>query len=255
MEYDYQRRGLDTLRTHLRSLFLLLLSGSLALGTGCTAGSTVPTATASPKTVPSVTSSPAPGARAAKIILQTSTSGSFDAPTSATGTAAAVGSGLQIARVFNPDGSLLSVAGGASWPPWLASFELGISGTSNASALNADCARFADSTESAANNCKLGGSATLTTCGASAGQYRVSEADCSLQNASIPPASTGSGGPADGVYMRAGFNRANLASTENILVVIEYASSALNPAPANPTACFSGGQLLPESCSDFVWLI
>jgi hypothetical protein len=70
-----------------------------------------------------------------------------------------------------------------------------------------------------------------------------------------PVTSSGNGGPNDGVYIRATFNRntAYLGSYENILATLEYTASAVNPAPASPTSCFAKGLFSPESCSDFVW--
>ena len=65
----------------------------------------------------------------------------------------------------------------------------------------------------------------------------------------------GNGGPSDGVYFRAEFDRTAsvLGAGENILVVMEYSAAALRPTPAVPTQCFVGGVFNPESCSDMVW--
>ena len=142
-----------------------------------------------------------------------------------------------------------------TWPPWLTSFEIGISGSVNTSAPNPNCATFAGSAESSAINCNLGPTASPTPsqCGAPVSQFRVSEVDCAIPTGGLPATSTGTGGPADGVYLRAVFNRANLGPAENMLVVMQYAASAVDAAPSNPTQCFVGGQFLPENCSDFVW--
>lgn len=194
------------------------------------------------------------GARAAKIILkQASPTGSFDAPP-AGGTVNAAGSGHLATRVFNADGSLLSTSSTSStWPKWLESFELGLSGVNNTAAPNDACAAFATATEASASNCNFGAGAGTASCGAPATVFRVSEVDCLSGNGT----QDGKGGPADGVYLRAKFSRdpAVLAPFENLLVVVEYAPSSLNPAPANPSTCFSGGLFSPESCSDHTWKV
>jgi hypothetical protein len=224
---------------------------------GCTANSTLNLSNSA--LLSSTTASPSPtyssvgGAKAAKIIFSDTGGGSFDVPATG-GTLASPGSGLQAVRIFNPDGTLLASAGasGANWPTWLSGFELGISGSSNTSARNPACATFASNTENTDLNCNFGAGPGTSPCGAPPGQFRVSEVDCS---AGAPAASNGSGGPADGVYLRATFSRdpAKLALNENILVVLEYSASALNPAPSNPVACFTGGVFNPEACTDFVW--
>lgn len=237
----------------LTSVFIWL---SICLATfslsACTSGTTLPVTTASSTPTPSSTpTATASGARAVKIIFQQNSGGSFDAPPSS-GTPAVPGSGLQATRVFNADGSLLASGGTSAnaWPQWLSSFEIGISGTSNTSSQNGKCANFADTNESNAMNCILG--TTASKCGAYQSQFRISEVDCSLNS---PVASAGNGGPNDGIYLRAVFNRntSYLGPYENILVVLEYSASSLNAAPASPTNCFSGGNFSPELCSDFVW--
>src|SRR6185369_13037123 len=89
-------------------------------------------------------------------------------------------------------------------------------------------------------------------CGASSGFYRVSEYDCANESTS-----TGSGSTSDPVYIRATFSRDTtyLGAYENILAVVEYSSAYLDPAPANPSACVSGGVFDPTNtnCSDFSW--
>lgn len=198
------------------------------------------------------------GPRAARIIFQQSyPSGSFDtSPTG--GTPDTPGSGQQAMRVFNPDGSLLASGGTAAtaWPQWLTSFEIGISGTSNTAAPNPDCARFAQLSESTANNCVFTSPFTSynTTCGAGSGMYRVSEFDCT---STTLPSTKGNGGPSDGVYLRATFSRNTsiLASTENLLVVLEYSASGVNPSPQTPTNCFNNGVFdsTVAGCSDMTW--
>ncbi len=243
------------------NIFSLLAVVNLILFSGC-----LPSSTTSPITSPSQaatlaqqaainTLGPAPGPRAAKFIFkQTSPSGSFDAP-SVGGTVAGPGTGHPATRVFNSDGSLLaSGTTSSSWPKWITSFEIGISGANNLSALNPDCARFAGAGESA-SQCRFDGRSSggvLTPCGASAGLFRVSEYDC-LQTTPTD----GNGGPSDGIYIRATFSRDSsvLGTAENILAVIEYAASALNPAPQSPVSCFSGGVLTPEACADMAWKI
>jgi hypothetical protein len=219
---------------------------------GCIFTPTAPQASSIASVLTSASPTPsatvAAGARAVKIFFQASTSASFDAPVSnLIGTAAAVGSGLQAVRVYNGDGSVLALNGPTdpSWPTWLKSFEIGLSGSANSSATNPHCANFVYSAESASLPTCLPGSYN---CGAPLNQFRVSEYDCTS-------AAAGNGGPSDGIYFRAVFNRAttSLGSAENILVTIEYSASALNAAPASPLSCFSGGVFTPESCSDFTW--
>jgi hypothetical protein len=169
--------------------------------------------------------------------------------------------GLQPIKVFNPDGSLLgsrtyntdgTVSSSNQWPSWISSIDIGISGPNNLAATNSACAQFATASEANPSNtsCLTGPvtNRTQVACGAPAGQFRVSEADC-------VSATTGTGGPNDGVYLRAVFNRGQvgLAMSENILVVIEYLASSLNPAPQNPRNCFINGIFYPEGCSDFTW--
>jgi len=225
---------------------------------GCLSGNPSGTlVTVSPTPTPTATSTPLPvvvGPRAVKILFNLSQSGSFDSANgTASGTPPGVGNGLQVTRVFNPDNTLLATninsTKSANWPLWLNSFEIGVSGSSNTSAPGRDCARFASNSEIFQQNCNLGG-ATLANCGAPPFQYRVSEVDCSS-------AATGNGGPSDGVYLRAIFNRSTnyIGVTDNILVVLEYAASYINPAHANPADCYnnSSASFSPELCSDFTW--
>jgi hypothetical protein len=234
---------------------------TLAILSGCTSNSNlsqlkVPDSSSSPSPTPTATS--ASGPRSAKFFFKTTVNGgSFDTPSSL-GTAASPGSGTQATKVFNADGTILGAAGpsGAGWPAWIKSFEIGVSGLSNASSENSHCANFAESTESTTSNCNVGPSPSPSPakCGAPSGLFRVSEVDCTLGN---PAATEGNGGPSDGVYFRIEFSRDtnNLGLAENILVTLEYVVSALNPAPSNPTNCFSStdGSFSPEACSDFVW--
>lgn len=230
------------------------LSGCLVNGNSRTNGALTTTTSASP--TPTPTYSPAGGAKAVRIVFrQAYPAGSFDAPPP-TGTAPAVGSGHKATRLFNADGSLL--ANGTSdpkWPSWFTSFEIGVSGTTNTAAPNANCARFAAAGEDTANTCKyafpaVGAASASTACGAQGTYFRVSEYDCA-----IGATSPGVGGPNDGVYFRAAFNRSTdvFASGENLLVTVEYIASGLNKSPAVPTQCFSGGVLMPENCSDMTW--
>jgi hypothetical protein len=198
--------------------------------------------------------------RAAKIIFrQAYPLGSFDAP-STSGTVPAAGFGHKISRVFNPDGSLLSqgpsegASKAATWPNWLESVEVGVSGPSNTAAVNPACARFSDTTEATDNHCNFGSGAVA--CGAPAGLYRVSDYDC-LKGIAAADIKDGNGGPGDGVYIRARFNRAALGSTENILAVFEYVAATYNNpssgTPTSPTACLQGGQFTPENCTELTW--
>ena len=201
------------------------------------------TATASPSA-----SATAGGAMSARIIFTQSSGGSFTVSPAVGGTLAAVGGGLLANQVFNPDGTLLATGGNTAtnWPSWLTSFEVGISGPLNSAATATNCANFASSTESSQTNCVIAG--VSTTCGATAGDFRVSEADCTAATTT-----TGTGGPNDGIYMRAIFNRTALGSSENMLAVLQYSASAINPGPVLPTTCFSSGSFAPEGCSDFAW--
>jgi hypothetical protein len=233
-----------------KSLFILFLFSISA----CTRSGNYPITTASPTDTPSTTPSAAPGARAAKFFFKIGTSGSFDDPSTSysSGTTASPGSGLQAQRVFNADGSTLSTGGASSstWPKWITSFELGLSGTDNSYAQNSKCARFTTASETSSSNCSIGGS--TINCAAPEGQFRVSEFDCSIGSQAT---SAGNGGPSDGVYFRSQFSRDTtyLSTNENILVILEYAATSLMPAQTDPKTCFTGGNFTPELCSDFVW--
>lgn len=247
---------------------ILVLFFSACTPTSSVVNSQTSALSASPTPVNPV-STYAPGSRVAQIIFQASTNqtsaaaGSFNSLQSqghTQGTAPTPGFGHPAVRVFNSDGSLQgsmnpSTGTKTSWPAWLSSFEVGISGAINTSAPNPNCATFSSSTEPTLTNCQLGSSASPTPsqCGAPLGQFRVSEVDCSIPTDGLAQAAPGIGGPADGIYMRAVFSRPDLGPTENILVVLQYSASALDPAPANPTHCYVGGKFLPENCSDFVW--
>ncbi|MCM2279227.1 MAG: hypothetical protein NDJ89_14215 [Oligoflexia bacterium] len=215
-----------------------MLAATLIL-VGCTTNSRSPAGSSSGR---AVTASPTPativtgGARAARIIFKQSANpegGSFDAPAL---------SGIQYAqRVFDASGALLS-----SWPQWLSSVELGITGTSAETDKKSYCARFATSTEYA-SPCNLG--AGQINCGAPDSYYRISEHDCAkLTGESV-------GDDSSGVFIRATFNRdaAVLGTGENIMAVLEYAASAANAAPADPASCFENGALKPANCNELVW--
>ncbi len=176
--------------------------------------------------------------------------------------------GLQPTEVFHPDGSPLAyrlyntdgtpnISTSTNWPSWLQSFDIGISGLNNPGATNPACARFTTSAETG-NNCKIGPKSSLlpANCNAPLNQFRISEADCSSTNSDgTNTTQIGTGGPNDGIYLRAVFNRGTggLSPQENILVVIEYLANSLNPAPADPSRCLSGNTFTLETCSDFVW--
>jgi hypothetical protein len=192
----------------------------------------------------------APGPMSAKVIFtDSSASGSFAAPPVG-GTLPAVGSGLHATQLFTPANAVLATGNtSANWPAWLNYVEIGISGATNTSAPNPFCATFATQTPT----CNFGPINTAAPCEAPLGTFRISEFDCGF---GAVPAALGNGGPADGVYIRANFNRANLGSTENIMVVIEYAASAYDAAPANPTTCVGlpgSPGFTPEACADFTW--
>lgn len=209
------------------------------------------------QSAPSTTPTLPAGPKAAKIIFkQVSADGSFATAPSG-GTPNDVGSGVQATQVFNPDDSVLaSSTSAATWPAWLSSVELGMSGSLNSASTHSDCARFATSTDENAK-CKFDLS-TESSCGAPSGYYRISEYDC--HDPMATPKTTegiGTGSNTDGIYIRAIFNRNSsaLGAYENILAVLEYSASVMNPAPSNPTSCFSGGKIDVESCSDITWRI
>lgn len=248
-----------------------LLIASVIVVSACTPNSTLvnqnaTTTTSSTTTTAQLSTLPA-GSRAAQIIFQSTIGGSFNTlqgEGNTQGTFASPGSGHPAVRIFNPDGTLQGSVSQSSisspkkyvnWPPWLSSFEIGISGSVNTSAPNPNCATFSGSAESTAINCYLGPTTSpiASQCGAPLSQFRVSEVDCSTPTGGLAATSNGTGGPEDGVYLRAVFDRSNLGAAENLLVVLQYAASALTSAPSNPTDCFSNGQFQPERCSDFVW--
>lgn len=199
----------------------------------------------------------APGPRAVKIIFkQANPAGSFSAPPTG-GTKNEPGSGQPAIRVFNADGSLLATGTqDSNWPQWLKLFEVGVSGPDNAAAKASSCARFAAASETSSScNFNAGTDNTFDSpCGATEGLYRVSEFDCVSDTIT-----NGTGGPNDGVYLRAIFNRntSALSAHENILAVLEYAASSLNPAPGDPSRCFQNGLFDPTQpqCSDLSWQI
>ncbi len=196
--------------------------------------------------------------KAVKIIFkQSDPSGSFDAPSS-NGTVNSSGTGHPAVRVFNPDGSLLASSPSAStWPKWLTLFELGVSGSNNKTALNSACARFASSTEGSSSNTNCfhtdaadsASGSNQVSCGAATGLFRVSEFDCMAGTA----VTAGNGGPADGVYIRTVFNRGEMNTTDNLLVVFEYIAASVNPGLSNPKNCLKNGKFTPEACSDTTW--
>jgi hypothetical protein len=232
------------------SLGLLLLTA--CPGASTFIGSTSSSSTSSTSSRSASTSVPT-GAKAVRIIFKnTYPNGSFDSAPSA-GTPAVPGSGHPATRIFTTENELLASGGPGStnWPNWFQGLEIGISGSSNSSATNANCARFAASGESA-STCTFDDGATTPGCGADSGVFRVSEIDCALGGTS-----GGTGANTDGVYIRAYFSRntSYLASYENILAVIEYSASSLRAGATDPTSCFSSGSFSPtqSGCTDYVW--
>jgi hypothetical protein len=234
---------------------MLLLSACLSSDINRTSISTTNSDTSNTATTSTLTTS----ARAVRIIFKNSSDGSFNSYTGTTGTEPKPGSGHPAVRLFNPDNSLLANGStSTSWPGWLTGVEIGISGanlgdgTGNLSAANADCARFASSDNAFCNFDNDAGTADIK-CSAPDGLYRISEFDCTNSTSTI----TGNGGPNDGVYIRATINRdtTKMAATENIMAVLEYASSDFNRASQNPSACFTDGLFTPTAanCSDMVW--
>lgn len=240
------------------SLRGLTLAALLAFGTACLSPDGTLRTTGNDAGSNSSTLTAASGVRAARIIFkQANPSGSFSAP-SAAGTVNTPGSGLQATRIFNADGSLLADSGPSddSWPNWISSVEIGISGSNNTAATNADCARFAATNEEN-SLCDPNGDGTYDVkCGANASLFRVSEYDCVSSGSTIQD---GNGGPSDGVYIRVVFDRntSYLAAHENVMITLEYSAAFLNPAPSAPTSCFTNGIFDPTSttCADFGWQI
>ncbi|MBI3534965.1 MAG: hypothetical protein HY072_05720, partial [Deltaproteobacteria bacterium] len=197
------------------------------------------------------------GPRVLKVIFKESQqNGSFDKP-SADGTAA--NSGLLAKRLFNPDGTLLSQdPTSPGWPKWLNTIEIGISGKNNLSADNADCARFATAEES--TNTQCGSDTAQFACGAPSKFYRISEYDCAKQSQykNAPSTQIGNGGPQDGVYIRIALNRDKnfLAPWENILAVLEYTASSIQPFTRDMTKCWKSDgsmDLSDPACSSQTW--
>ena len=258
------------------SILLFLVTSFVVFSTGCT--TTIPplitanistsaaSPTPSPSVTPSSTSTPVlpSNIKSLKVIFKAGTGagGSFDAPPAA-GTLNASGSGHVPKRIYYPDNTLLASQGPGStgWPSWLKNFEIGVSGSNNVASPYAFCARFAEQSENSGKNCRIGRTTPYidANCGVPSGQFRVSEADCTLGSPGIGggAASSGNGGGSDGVYVRAIFDRTMLGANENILINLEYAVGSLNPPSSNPRDCFNtqNGVLTPESCTDFVWKI
>jgi hypothetical protein len=224
--------------------------------------------------------------------ITSSTSGTVAAsfaPPATTGTAPSAGQ--KAIRLYNADGSFLSgyVNGSpdSNWPSWISSVEVGITGSmstytppgsSSVYASNYNCARFADTGGDKNGNCTING-VTSATCGAPANVYRVSEADCNANTGLGDPdgksVGVGNGTTADNVYVRVNLNRSGLASTENLMMVVNYAASSYYPADTAPSDCMTtynpitgtgfnyavtsgwfttgGSNLTAENCSDFVW--
>jgi hypothetical protein len=176
---------------------------------------------------------------------------SFPSPV-AGGYAPGLGNGLQANAIYLTDSDSaptpISTIGPSdpNWPQWISSVELGLSGAANPAAPNPDCARFSSATDIATPATCSG-----VNCGApAANMFRISEHDCQ----SVATAG-GNGTANDPIYVRAVFNRANLGVSENIMAVLEYASSGLYTAPSDPTQCFNAGVLnvSNSNCSDMNW--
>lgn len=199
----------------------------------------------------------ASGTKAVKIVFSLAPTGSFETDTTklGSGTAPAVGSGLQVTRLYDPTtGSAIATSGpsGSDWPTWITRIELGISGTTNTSAQSGGCAKFADASESA-NTCDFDGDGTYSDlCGTPSGYFRVSDWDC--QQSTI---ANGAGTASDGVYVRVQFNRATqyLGSAENVLVLLEYATHSPRRSATAPTDCVTAGTFDPSAsgCADLLW--
>ncbi|MCC7443029.1 MAG: hypothetical protein IT285_15455 [Bdellovibrionales bacterium] len=202
------------------------------------------------------------GLKGVKIIMKANgTDGSFNPPaTGYTGTDSAAGEGYPVTRIFTSGGNLVaSNSDPTQWPDsikWLTSFEVGISGSANTNATDADCARFATSEPEDTTNAMCDWDGNVSTpampCGAPIGMYRVSETNCNAAGA-------GTGGQTDPIFIRFGLNRATtrLGTAENLLVIVEYAASSYWPAPADPTFCYNTalGIFDPThtNCSDMSW--
>lgn len=236
----------------LATFCALVLSGcfqrqQLTSSTDTTSTGTSTTSTSTSTSLPS-------GAKAVKIIFKSdSTTGSFDAPANATaGTAPTAGSGHQVVRLFDTDGTTLLASGGpgsTGWPAWISSAEIGLSGTDNTKATNPNCARFVNPATETNLSCSFASGAQ--NCAGPGNYYRVSEYDCKTTGTITP-----GDGSEDGVYIRINFDRSStsLGATENIMAVLEYAASGLRKQ-ANPANCFTAGKPTPENCADHTWKI
>ncbi|OFZ19079.1 MAG: hypothetical protein A2X94_10025 [Bdellovibrionales bacterium GWB1_55_8] len=224
---------------HLSLVFVI------ALMTGCSFSSS----TSEQQTVPSPTVSESSNARAVKVLFKTPTfdnpSGSFDTPSGLSGMT------TKAVRLYKPDGELLASTGDATWPGWLVDVEVGISGSNNSAATNANCARFATADDAANGKCYKtpAADADAFDCSAPEGYYRVSEVDCLSDTIR-----EGDGTAGDGVTIRATFNRdtTRLGSAENVMAIVEYSASALS-VPNEASPCFTKGRFSAEACSDLTW--
>lgn len=238
--------------------------GALAL-TGCLSpdgerrtasdGSSTSTATTNTLTRPS-------GAMAARIIFKTGSNGSFDAASSG-GSASSSSSGYTIrvgqkaVRIFDPNSASAADAL-STWPTWISSVSVGISGASNSGSLIPECSKFADSSEASAMTCNFGTALApfAAKCGAPSGYYRVSEFDCT-NDADLTMNVANKNGN-DGVFIRTVFDRSTskLGSQENVMAVLEYAASVIHPSPNQPSNCFEGGfDPTNRECSDISWQV
>lgn len=230
--------------------FYLLTVALTIFGSSCfsTPGS-APSSTTSTSTTSTVAVAENAGEKAVKIIFKTGDGGSFDsASLPATGTTIdTVDGGYEATAVYTMDNVKLIKGVSSLWPKWLSRFEIGISGSSNLGADNADCARFATNTESQPNCVdSLGGSFQC----AVQNFFRVSEYDC-MQNSLV----TENGSYSDGVYLRAVINRSSeaLGSSENLMAVLEYTAAGIQGTPTDITKCFTADGVAPQECSDLLW--
>lgn len=248
----------DSLRGFLRTQSWRLqatacLVAASALLPGClTPGATTATNATTTGRVSGTTLTYPTGARAVKIVFADgsaghATTGSFDSPT-------AGGGSLDAVRLYTTNDALLANGRtSSSWPKWLSGVTVGISGASNTAATHADCARFGAAGEDTASKCDFNGDGVHeANCGGPANYYRVSEYDCAAGGIT-----TGVGNSSDGVFIRVTFNRdsANLATHENIMVLMDYTASSLNGPPADPTNCLTAGVFDPTNpnCADHTW--
>lgn len=235
-----------------RSLFYSAPMVLALLSTGCL--SKIPSSTDTPTTASttSATVTIPDTAKAVRIYFSNlGTLASFSPVLPAGGTVPGLNQGFAASTFFNANNQPISL------PTWIKKIEVGISGASATDgsgnqSLDSKCASFNGST----HTCNFGNG--NESCGAPANTFNVSEVHC--QNSASLTTSAAPGSTKDPVYIRIIFDRATdkLASTENVMVTLNYVASALHSAPTNPSNCTDSSTFftttsLTSQCSDHVW--